>query len=281
MPTAVLQAAIRKLSERDALNARRDAEVMLAHVLDVEVSQLPVITAIMSSKQKSQFDNMVARRLEGEPVAYITGVQSFWSLDLKVTPNTLIPRPDTETLVEAGLDAVVDKASPYILDLGTGTGCVLLSLLSEIEQAEGVGVDISSETLAIARTNAVDNQLANRVQFLEGDLFTPLAAAHDRPFDLIVSNPPYIPTSDIAKLMTDVRDYEPIIALDGGADGYDFYRRLANESSAYISDDGTIAVEVGFNQANSVKSLFSAAGFKNILIKQDLNGINRVVSARK
>lgn len=279
--SSLLKRGIDKLKVRDVDNARRDAEIMLAHVLEIEPSYIPLYRDDITSEKVSLFDAMVERRLTREPVAYITGQQSFWSLDLTVAKGVLIPRPDTETLVELGLNALQGVERPQILDIGTGTGCVLLSLLSELSTANGVGVDISNQAIDTATINAARAEVSDRTSFIQGDMFQPVLQHGWVPFDLIVSNPPYIPTHDIKGLMPDVRDHEPSLALDGGVDGLDFYRRLANDSAICMKEGATIAVEVGFDQAGAVVALFDDAGFKDILIKQDLNGIDRVVSAKK
>lgn len=279
MPLAVIRRTTQQLEAMDNPCAAKDAELLLAYVIGVEASRLPLQMTPISDEQSSRLQQLIDRRLKGEPVAYIIGVQSFWSLDFIVNEHTLIPRPDTETLVEEGLQAIEGLKNPSILDIGTGTGCVLLSLLAECDAAVGVGVDISPEALVVAKQNAVNNDLSSRVAFHCGNAFTPLDEG--RTFDLIVSNPPYIPSADIVGLMMDVRDHEPRLALDGGLDGLDFYRVLARESQAYLNEGGTLAVEVGFDQSQAVIALFHDANYVDIQVKQDLSGIKRVVCAKK
>ena len=280
LPNAILRRAAARMESFSNSNARRDAEIMLAHVLDIEITQLPLKTEAVSSVDYSLFEQMVERRCTDEPVAYITGRQSFWSFDFRVNEHTLIPRPDTEILVEVCIAALKGQKSAHILDIGTGSGCILLSILSEVDGSTGIGIDVSDQALAIATENAFDNNLNTRASFMCGDMLAPIEAGDAQSFDLIVSNPPYIPTRDIDDLMHDVKDYEPLSALDGGNDGYDFYRILAVDSLQYLKKGGTLAVEVGFGQAAAVSSLFQAAGFKEIMVKQDLNGIDRVVSGK-
>ncbi|WP_262693049.1 peptide chain release factor N(5)-glutamine methyltransferase [Kordiimonas aquimaris] len=280
LPSKVLRGAVECLAGKGNPNAQRDAEVMLAHVLSVAPSHLPLINESMSIADYQVFQHMIERRLTNEPVAYITGRQSFWTGEFIVDEHTLIPRPDTETLVEVGALALKGINDGQVLDIGTGSGCVLLSILSEAESSTGVGIDVSEGALAIAAQNADENNLNARTRFILGDMFEPFNGEKLQKADLIVSNPPYIPTQDIDDLMDDVRDYEPLSALDGGADGYDFYRRIANESALYLKIGGILAVEVGFDQAQTVRALFEAVGFKDILINQDLNGIDRVVSGK-
>lgn len=275
----LLRGASEKLAAVGNACARRDAELLLAHIAGVEPSRLPLVSSPISEPQQRQFQAFLERRLAGEPVAHIVGEQAFWSLEFHVTPATLVPRPDTETLVEMGLAAAENIEAPRILDIGTGSGCILLSLLHELPDASGVGLDISADALAVAERNAARHGLGGRVDLLESDL---LAALPDASwFDLIVSNPPYIPSDDIADLMADVRDHEPLNALDGGADGLDFYRKIAEQAPLYLKAGGMLAVEVGIHQAADVAALWLDQGLASIDIRRDLGGIERVVSGKK
>lgn len=261
--------------------ARLDAEILLAHALgwhhlrvysDREFKLSPESIAALAGMQ--------ARRLAGEPVAYITGMQEFWGLEFKVSPDTLIPRADTETLVEVALANLAGVAAPNVLDLGTGTGCILLSVLSEMAGAHGWGVDKNEGAVALARANAERLGLASRARFAVSDWFS----AVDRPeqgFDAILSNPPYIPVADIAGLMPDVRDFEPMSALEGGADGLDPYRLICAQAGDFLAPGGLLAVEVGIRQADDVAALFFDAGFVSVNTHHDLAGIARVVSGKK
>ncbi|WP_308910612.1 peptide chain release factor N(5)-glutamine methyltransferase [Pseudokordiimonas caeni] len=228
----------------------------------------------------AQFAKFVARRQTGEPVAYIVGTQEFWGLDFMVTPATLIPRPDTETLVETALAHLPPDAARTVLDLGTGSGCILLSVLHERPRTSGTGVDVSDAALAVAAHNAGHLRLAGRTKLVKSDWF----ANVDTPeggFDAILSNPPYIAEADMAGLMKDVRDFEPYTALTSGPDGLAAYRIIASGAPARLADDGLLAVEVGEGQAHDVAGLFAAAGLADIRIRQDLAGIERVVAAKK
>lgn len=261
--------------------ARLDAEILLSHALGWP--QLRVYSErefVLGSEVLATLAAMQARRLAGEPVAYITGIQEFWGLEFAVSRDTLIPRADTETLVEVALKHLGPAKTPHILDLGTGTGCILLSVLSELPAGTGTGVDLSEGAVKLARSNADRLGLGARVQFIVSDWFDAVPA-NGRSYDAILSNPPYIPAADIAGLMPDVRDFEPMSALEGGADGLDPYRLICAEAGDRLAEDGLLAVEVGIGQAADVKRLFTEAGFRDVTSHKDLAGIGRVVSGKK
>ena len=265
--------------------ARLDAEILLGHILNwhhMKVYSFP--EKIISNTEQSLLDKVVARRLSGEPVAYITGNQEFWSLSFKVSRDTLIPRADTETLVDVTLKNLKGHSKPHILDLGTGTGCILLSLLHDLPDATGIGADLSAGSVVLARDNAAALKLDARAEFLTSDWFEAVPQSDrgtGRLFDAIVSNPPYIPAADIAGLMRDVRDFEPMSALAGGADGLDPYRIITAQAPEFLAEGGLLAVELGIGQDHDVARLFSAAGLVDIVLTADLAGINRVVSGKK
>ena len=261
--------------------ARLDAEILLAHALGWP--QLKVYTDrdhMLTAADLAALAGMQVRRLAGEPVAYIIGVQEFWGLEFAVSGDTLIPRADTETLVECALAALQGKEKPKILDLGTGTGCILIALLSERHDAVGYGYDLSAGAVALAAQNAARHGVSDRSYFASSDWFTNVETPAGG-FDCIVSNPPYIPVADIASLMADVRDFEPTSALDGGVDGLDPYRVLVRQAPEYLASGGVLAVEIGIAQAADVSSLFEASGFKNIRQQADLSGVTRVISGKK
>ncbi|WP_417450465.1 peptide chain release factor N(5)-glutamine methyltransferase [Kordiimonas sp.] len=261
--------------------ARLDAEILLSHALGWP--QLKVYTDrgyMLTVPQLNLLSSLQARRLGGEPVAYITGRQEFWGLEFAVSQDTLIPRADTETLVEVTLAAFKGAPGATLLDLGTGTGCILLSLLSEMQDALGVGVDINHGAVSLALGNAHKLGLGKRASFAVSNWFDNIDPPANG-FDAIVSNPPYIPASDIADLMTDVRDFEPTSALEGGVDGLDPYRLITRKAPAYLAAGGLLAVEVGIGQAEAVAVLFDAAGFNDIRARDDLAGVPRVVSGKK
>jgi len=216
----------------------------------------------------------VTRRLSGEPLSRILGENEFWGLTFALSPETLDPRADSETLVEIALLYMDDHAPSRILDIGTGSGCLLLSLLHERLQASGIGLDISEGALKTAQENAESLGVSDRASFQKSDCFGALGAEK---FDLIVSNPPYIPSLEIDHLMGAVRNYDPLRALDGGDDGLSFYKRIASESAPYLQKEGHIIVEIGQGQAEDVQRLFEEKGFTCVEAKKDLNHITRVL----
>ena len=259
---------------------RLDAEVLLSHVLKKERIYLYVhFDEPLETAELSSYRELIKKRLSHEPIAYIIGEREFMGLTFKVTPDTLVPRPDTEILVEAAMGRlkkqVPEKGENLcIADIGTGTGAIILSLLKFLPAANGMAVDISPEAIAVAEENAAEFALTDRVKFFCGDLLTPLEGQR---FNAIISNPPYIPTSEMNSLMPEVRSFEPRLALDGGADGLDFYRRLLAESTAFLMPKGFLAVEIGLGQAPIIISLVAEnkAWGKTEIVK-DLAGIERV-----
>lgn len=229
--------------------------------------------------------SLTARRVRREPMAYILGEREFWGLPFKVSPAVLVPRPDSETLIEAVLSLMPDRARAWrILDLGLGSGCLLLSLLREYPQAQGFGLEASAEALAMAQENANALGVAGRAQLIAGDWRRPgwaeaLLQALGAPFDLVVSNPPYIASAAVPKLMPEVASFEPRLALDGGADGFDAYQVIIAASPSLVTAGGFMAVEVGERQAPEITRLFAAAGFSPRPPWKDLDGIDRVVTA--
>jgi len=221
------------------------------------------------------------RRLRNEPVQYITGRREFMGLDFIVSRDVLIPRCDTEILAEYVINELKGRRSVRILDLGTGSGAIAVSIAKYIRDALVIGVDISPGALKVAKHNSSMHGTADRVSFICGDLFKPLAGGHYQGyFDAIVSNPPYIPSNDIVTLMPEVRDYEPKTALDGGPDGLGFYRRIIAEAPLYLKPGGLVAVEMGYGQAGEVEGIFASAGrYGPVRLLQDLSGIERVAAA--
>jgi release factor glutamine methyltransferase len=229
----------------------------------------------------ARLDAFITRRLRGEPVDRIIGHRGFWTLDLKVTPATLSPRSDTETLVRAGRDMMLSRhgrhASLRILDLGTGTGAILLALLDEFPNAAGLGIDLSGEALLVARENAENTGLSGRAAFQQGDWTAGLTG----PFDLIVSNPPYIPTLAIAGLDPEVRDHDPHLALDGGTDGLACYRALLRQIPPLLAPGGAVILEFGQGQGTAVLDIARGCGFALFEFCNDLSGIERAVILNK
>lgn len=231
----------------------------------------------VSEEAQGALTELVARRAAREPLAYILGRTGFWTLDLKVDARALTPRADTETLVKAGLSLIAERKMPRILELGVGTGAVILALLSERPDAFGVGVDVSPEALALAEENRDGLGLSARLALQLGDWGDGL----DEPFDLIVSNPPYIPSTDIDGLEPEVARFEPRLALDGGADGLFAYRRLAPHAARLLIPGGGLALEVGKGQAPAVSALMASYPFTIEAPMPDLTGVERVVFGRR
>jgi release factor glutamine methyltransferase len=261
---------------RDIDSPRLDAELLLAETLRLDRVGLYLnFERPLQADELAVYREQVRRRAGREPLAYILGETEFWSLPLKVTPAVLIPRPDTELLVEQAL-ARVDGAA-RVLDVGTGSGALAIALAHERPAWVVTAIDLSAAALAVAADNARVNGVAERIDFVEGDL----AALPEGPFDLIVANPPYIPHGDLATLMPEVRDFEPHLALDGGRDGLNAYRSLACQADAVLGPGGWLLVEVGIDQAPVVQELFAGAGLTEIFTARDLAGIERVVGGRK
>jgi release factor glutamine methyltransferase len=262
-------------------SASTDARILVGHALSLDHAALAAASdRPLGAEERKTIAALARRRLEREPVARIVGSKEFWSLALGINASTLVPRPETETVVEVAL-AAIDATGPRtralrIADLGTGSGALLLALLSELPNANGVGTDTSFQALTMARTNAQSLGMT-RAAFVAGDMACPLGA----PFDLIVSNPPYIASGEFAALAPEVRAFDPRSALDGGADGLDCYRSLSASAPARLKPGGALVVEIGAGQADAVARLFSAAGLALEPPQPDLNGIPRALLARK
>lgn len=233
---------------------------------------------ILDALQAEALAGYIARRAAREPVSRILGRKGFWKIMLSVTSHVLTPRPDTEVVVEGVLSAFADGQRFSILDLGVGSGAILLAVLAERPAARGLGVDISEEALAVARENAANLGLEGRAALLRGDWTAGLA---DASFDVVVSNPPYIASAEIEDLDPEVREHEPRLALDGGADGLDAYRRLAPEILRVLRPDGFFAVEIGWTQSQAVEDIFREAGAVEVRTRKDLANRDRVVSGAK
>ncbi|MBC7905973.1 MAG: peptide chain release factor N(5)-glutamine methyltransferase [Rhodospirillaceae bacterium] len=256
---------------------RLDARLLVAEVLGVEANTVFTRPDMaLTPDQAARLETLSNRRLAREPMSHILGRRGFWTLNLRVTADTLDPRGDTETLIEAVLSRIADRHAPLrVVDFGTGTGAILLSLLSELPNATGVGVDKSPAALAVACENAESNGLGARTEFLLSDWGRDL----DERFNVIVSNPPYIPDQDIDGLEPEVAAFEPRLALAGGPDGLDCYRVLIPHMARLLAPGGIAAVEVGMGQADPVASLFTDAGLVVGAVASDLAGIERCVVA--
>jgi release factor glutamine methyltransferase len=262
--------------------AHRDAEVLLLHVLQVDrATLLAHPDRALTPQQLGTYDAAIARRLGHEPIQYITGEQEFFGLRLKVTPATLIPRPETEHLVEAALDRLPHDRPLNILDVGTGTGAIALALAAHLPQARITAIDISAEALKVARENATAHNLSDRIRFHQSDLIAGLPEDQERIafFDAVVSNPPYIPENDRAGLHPQVRDYEPSQALFAGPTGLDIYCRLIPQARAALLPGGLLAMEIGHGQREALSLLL--ADWQGVEFLADLQQIPRVALARR
>lgn len=274
----ILQWTITFFQEKGIENPRLTAEILLAHALGTDRLHLYVhYDQPLEEEERTGFKALIRQRVQGCPTQYLTGKQEFWSLEFQVAPGVLIPRPETEHLVEAALKFASPLPAPHIVDVGTGSGIIAICLQHELPQAEIYACDLSEKALSIARHNAgllLENP--DRITFSHGDLLSPFAGMS---FDLIVSNPPYISASEYAGLAVEVRDHEPKSALYAGEDGLDLYRRLIAEAGSALRPNGAVAVEIGYGQAEAVAELFESQHFQVQEIIQDYARINRVIVA--
>ncbi|GCE82760.1 peptide chain release factor N(5)-glutamine methyltransferase [Komagataeibacter diospyri] len=256
---------------------QREARLLAAHAAGTDLAGLLRIDVLPPGSHDT-FMQILQRRLDHEPMAYITGHTGFWSLDMVVSPATLIPRADTETLVEAVMDHLPDRNAPlHVLDIGTGTGCLLLAVLAEYPQAKGIGTDLNPDAAHLAARNAARNGLSARCDMLCCNWADGITG----PFDLILSNPPYIPHADLNGLMPEVVRHEPARALDGGADGLVAYRALATIVHDLLAPGGIGVLELGIGQDHSVPALMHNGGLQVLEIRPDLGGIGRALVVKK
>jgi release factor glutamine methyltransferase len=263
-------------SEHLRANAHRDAERLLLHTLQIpRTTLLAHPTRELSAIEESLYESNIARRLKNEPIQYIIGEQEFYGLPLKVTPAVLIPRPETEHLVEAVLQRLAPDQPHRIVDIGTGSGAIAITLAVHLPQANITAIDLSPEALKVAQANAETHAVGNRINFLQSDLLA--AIANEFPYDAIVSNPPYIPESDSPTLHPEVRDHEPHTALFSGSEGLDIYRRLIPQARALLKPNGFIALEIGHGQREALAALLS--DWRDVSFVDDLQQIPRVALA--
>jgi release factor glutamine methyltransferase len=274
---AALKDTVKRLKDGNIDMPVLDARLLLQFALGVDWAALFTgPDRDLTNEEETHIESLVQRRLGREPISRIVGRRGFWKFDLAISPETLDPRPDTETLIMAVLK-LADHAAPLsILDLGTGSGAILLALLNELPHAKGVGVDISSEAIATASANALELGLHTRSDFLTRDW----ADGVPGQFDIVVSNPPYIPAAQIATLAPEVKDYDPHAALNGGADGLDAYRSIVALLPQVLKPGGLVAFEIGFGQAGAVEALLAGAGFGGFQRYNDLGGIERVITTK-
>jgi release factor glutamine methyltransferase len=259
--------------------ARADAELLLLFVACRRRASLFAHgNDVLEQEAFDCYCALLERRRAGEPVQYITGEVEFYRLPLRVTPDVLIPRPETEILVERVVEHAPLFRGPRIVDVGTGSGAIAIALAHEWPDAAITAIDVSAAVLKVAQSNAQKNDLAERIRFLEGDLLTPVS---NERFEFVVSNPPYVPSADRDTLAVEVRDHEPALALFAGDDGLAVYRRLIPAAIAVLEPGGFICLEIGFGQSEAVAALLAEAGFDDVAFAPDLQGIARVATARR
>ena len=273
---AAIQEGRNALREGDITDPRREAGSLLANVLNQnQTFLLAHRDQSLSAKQLQHFRSFISRRLSGEPQQHITGFQEFYKLKFEITPDVLIPRPETEAIVEISLTLLRDEAAPFIADVGTGSGCIAISFLTERQDARAVGTDISARALAIAGRNARRHRVSNRLALLESNSFENFISSES--FSLIASNPPYIPDRDWSTLPREVRDHEPRAALVSGADGLDNIRGLLADAPIFLRPRGFLIFEIGFGQAEAVRDLIEQPVWNLLEIRCDLQEIPRTV----
>lgn len=279
MTRAALAAAERTLRSAGVPEPRLDARLLLAGVLGVDRATLYARCGqALTTAERAAFDRLIARRRDRVPVSRLLGRREFWSLEFAITDDVLDPRPDSETLVEAALAGMPDRSAALrLVDLGTGSGCLLLALLSELPRAFGIGVDLCPAAARVAARNAVALGLAGRAAFAVGDWLAML----DGRFDLIVANPPYIAAGEIDALAPEVANGDPRLALSGGADGLAAYRAIVPQAAAALNPGGRLVLECGLGQAGAIAGLLAAAGFSDLENRRDLGGIQRCITAMK
>jgi release factor glutamine methyltransferase len=283
----ILNRTANHLKEHRIESSRLNAELLLAHSMNF--SREGLYTHLQDSfkeEERKKLERLVERRISGEPLQYLLGHQEFWSIDLKVDSRVLIPRPETELLVEHALLLLGEtfcQGTPSILEIGTGSGAISIALVRERRDLAIVATDISREALLLARENAFLAEVLSQIQFIQGDLFAPFRRSEERrPFDLILSNPPYINRSEIRGLAREVKDFEPILALDGGEDGLDFYRKILSSAPSYLKKGGWLLMEVGQGQGEKVSEMILRDGyFDGPELVKDFSGIERVVKAQR
>ncbi|MBW1974430.1 MAG: peptide chain release factor N(5)-glutamine methyltransferase [Deltaproteobacteria bacterium] len=277
----VLKWTSRYFQGKGISNPRTDAEVLLAHALGVERIDLYLrYDQPLTADERAVYREFVRRRASGEPVQYITGHREFWSLDFEVTPDVLIPRPETEVLVEIAIKYLKERRFRRVVDIGTGAGVIAVALAHEIDGISVLATDISSSAINVARRNAVKHGVADRIRFIVMNLFESLLP--DVKFDVIVSNPPYVSSEEYRKLDREIKNFEPSIALLGGADGLDVVRRLIVQGMSHLTTGGFLFIEIGYGQAEAVRDFVSGLGQEvSINIFDDYAHIPRVVCIEK
>jgi release factor glutamine methyltransferase len=283
----ILNWSLNCLKDHQIENPRLNAEMLLAHALNLSREGLYInLKSQVRKEEKETLEGLINRRISGEPLQYILGHQEFWSIELNVDPRVLIPRPETELLVEQALLILAEtpfRRLPFVLEIGTGSGAIAIALAKERRDIFLVAIDISIDALRLAKENAAFSGVLHQIHFVHGHLLDPFRfLGEEGPFDLILSNPPYIPFPEIEGLPKEVRDYEPIIALNGGEDGLAFHRTMILKAPFYLKRGGWLLLEVGHSQGKKVSRLIEKQGdFLTPQCLPDLSGIERVVKAQR
>ncbi len=276
----LLAQAKNQLENSGVSSSKLDSLVLLTHALSVS-KEYVIFNPDFEPEQhlEERFLTMINRRAIREPVSHIIGKREFYGYDFFVTQDTLDPRPDSESLIELVLKKNPQKNDALkFLEIGTGTGCLIITLLLLYKNSSAIGVDISDKALQICNKNAIQNQVQDRLQLIKSDLFSDLK---NQKFDFIISNPPYIPSKDIAGLQEEVRNFEPLLALDGGTDGLDFYRSIAKSGADFLINNGRIFLEIGFDQKDDVVKIFTQENFTFEDFQPDLAGVSRALVFKK
>lgn len=277
---STLQEGIQRLLKHNKTDATIDARLLLSSIIPYDrVGLILHGNDIIEEKSYLQYMDLIEQRVQGRPLQHILGDQEFMGLLFKVNEHTLIPRRETEELVELVMTEIQDTSQLLIMDIGTGSGCIPISLAVFKKNIKCIGIDCSEDALKVAKTNSALNQVEERITWILSDVFENVSKDHQ--CDVLISNPPYIKTEAIPELMTEVKDYEPYIALDGGEDGLNFYRKICSEGKAYLKEGGQIFFEIGFDQKDAVISILKENEYKNIRYKKDLSGQDRMVYAQK
>jgi len=280
----ILNQAVEKLKLAGIDRPRTNVELLLGAVLNKSKVDLYLDRdRILTSDEIDQFHQCIKERISGRPVQYIIGTVEFFGLEFKVDQRVLIPRPETETLVEVVIEQLANKEKPRIIDLGTGSGAIAISLAANLQSSFIYATDVSKEALEVAKENALRNKVESQIEFLWGDLFEPLKKGNfEGQIDCVVSNPPYVSKDELETLPKEVKDYEPIVALESEKDGLFFHKKIIESSLDFLSKGGILAMEVGLGQANKVADLIrNQKDLKKTEIKKDLGGIKRIVVSRK
>jgi len=277
----IVDAAARTLAQAQVENPRLDAELLIAEAAGLTRADLYAGPLELDGETRRRFESLIRRRAGREPLAYIVGRKEFYSLEFEVGPAVLVPRPETETIVDVALKLIAQHANCRLLDIGTGCGAIALAIASNAPGVQVVATDISMDALAIAHRNAVRLGLESRTRFIRADCWDTLDGGEPLGrFDIVVSNPPYVCDSEMARLEPEIRDFEPRVALDGGPDGLNFYRRIVAGLGDHLLHRGAVILEVGNGQAAAVATILEAAGFPGAGVSNDLSGTPRAVHGK-